>query len=294
MDFSRDALAAKDRGGWRPETYLALGYPVLPLRPGEKVPATAHGLRDASRDADQVRAWWAQWPRANIAVRCDSICVIDFDPGAGDWPGSEKRQSIRDLTPPLARTPRGGWHVFFRRPASVGWRPSAGKVAPSVDVRTGAGSYIVVAPSQVAGRPYVWVRPLRCAEELPLPPRWLADLLDALARPAWTPQPDDPLAGGAIPEGQRNVELFRLGCRLRRGGLTQPEIEAALLTVNATRCRPPLPKNEVQRISRSAAMFTPSTDVVAGGLLPATAPPALRHAWRHAITHRSRWRRTRR
>ena len=64
--------------------YARRGWPVLPLHtmngdgrctcgradcdsPG-KHPRTAHGVRDATTDEGRIRAWWARWPDANVAV----------------------------------------------------------------------------------------------------------------------------------------------------------------------------------------------------------------------------------
>jgi len=64
----------------------------------------------------------------------------------------------------------------------------------------------------------------------------------------------DPMLDG-IPEGQRNIELFKLGCRLHRVGLIQSEMEPALRAANSNRCQPPLPDAEVAEIAKSASGY---------------------------------------
>ena len=134
--------------------YVELGYPIFPCRVGAKLPATAHGLLDATTDAAQITAWWRRWPQANIGLACNGLVVIDVDPDGLAWPGDDdKRRGISGTGCPVQRTPRGGYHLVFGIPAGHHWRCSAGLLAPGVDVRTGGG-FIVVAPSVVKGKPY--------------------------------------------------------------------------------------------------------------------------------------------
>src|SRR4051812_781824 len=63
--------------------YASLGYRVLPChsvingrctcggrpncKPG-KHPLTQHGVKDADTGEATIKAWWAQWPYANVAI----------------------------------------------------------------------------------------------------------------------------------------------------------------------------------------------------------------------------------
>ena len=42
--------------------FAARGWPVLPCLPGQKIPATAHGYRDATTDPGQINEWFGQSP----------------------------------------------------------------------------------------------------------------------------------------------------------------------------------------------------------------------------------------
>jgi hypothetical protein len=260
------------------EHYAAMGYAVLPCQPGEKRPLTKHGFRDASTDLGVVRGWWQRWPTANVGLVARGALVLDLDPGRPEgWPGEERAAAMEALEPPMAQTPRGGYHVWFRRPANVGWTISAGKLAEGVDVRTDGG-YVVAPPSHTSYGHYVWLRPLRPLAELPLPPAWLHQALDAACR-----QPSRGGVNAAAPgrwaRGRRNEELFRLACRLRRAGLSEGELLAALREVNRTRCDPPLDDREVASIARSAGRYPDDG---------ANLPWGLRRAWAHAIAYRKR------
>src|SRR5207245_3375939 len=48
-----------------------------------KHPRTRHGLKDACCDERVIRAWWSQWPSANVAIATGSVSgvvVLDIDP----------------------------------------------------------------------------------------------------------------------------------------------------------------------------------------------------------------------
>jgi hypothetical protein len=60
-----------------------------------------------------------------------------------------------------------------------------------------------------------------------------------------------------VVEGQRNVELTSLGGTMRRKGMSERAIRAALVEENTARCDPPLPEQEVGRIARSVAKYPP-------------------------------------
>jgi hypothetical protein len=127
---------------------------------------------------------------------------------------------------------------------------------------------------------YQWIRPLVPRDALPPPPQWLIDALDALERRRSAPVADSAPAGdqgGVLLAGTRNAGLASLAGRLRRAGLAQSEIEAALLAANQTRCSPPLAEREVLSIARSIARYLPGSTETCW---------ALRQAWKHAIEHR--------
>jgi hypothetical protein len=58
-----------------------------------------------------------------------------------------------------------------------------------------------------------------------------------------------------LPEGSRNTELTRIAGRMRRAGLSEAYMLAALRGVNKLRCRPPLGDDEVAQIARNVAQY---------------------------------------
>jgi len=68
--------------------------------------------------------------------------------------------------------------------------------------------------------------------------------------------------GATITYPGRNNALASLGGSMRRRGMSQPEIEAALLAVNATRVEPPLDDEDVRRIAKSVSRYEAGDDVL--------------------------------
>ncbi|MEK9806296.1 MAG: AAA family ATPase [Euryarchaeota archaeon] len=90
---------------------------------------------------------------------------------------------------------------------------------------------------------------------------------DELARWIWAEsgterQTRERTDGATITYPGRNNALASLGGSMRRRGMSQPEIEAALLTVNATRVEPPLDEADVRRIAKSVSRYEAGDDVL--------------------------------
>lgn len=240
--------------------YAALGYAVFPCVPGAKHPLTSSGFKDATNDPAVIEEWWVRHPDANIGLSTDGLLVVDIDGEQNPWPASDER--LLDLGKcPIARTPGGGFHHFFRQPEGKAYRNTAGRLAPRVDTRA-TGGYVLLAPSVVGGKPYSWQPACELSEppcQLPLAPDWLCEAMDTLEEVRGAPGED----GNPIPERQRNVTLARLAGAMRRVGMTQGEILAATLQVNADRCKPPLDQAEVERIACSISRYAPDQTSVA-------------------------------
>ncbi len=224
-----------------------------------KHPRTEHGFKDATTDLATIRAWWARWPDANIGIACGAseLDVLDCDPQHG---GDE---SLRDLYQEIGRdafqtvtceTGGGGMHLYYRvNGHSLG--NSEGKLAEGLDTR-GVGGYVIAPPSvHPSGRVYQWAMncgPTECPL-LDVPEPLAQRLQDHRREPTGT-------VGDTIPSGQRNGTLTSLAGTMRRRGMGEAAILAALLEENAARCRPPLSDAEVRSIAASVAHYEPAAD----------------------------------
>jgi hypothetical protein len=146
-----------DRNLCQALAYARHGWPVFPVAPGQKIPATPRGFKDATTDQAQIRAWWAAHPGRNIGVATGhpGPDVIDVDQHGNAGNGFDawnraRREGLVDGPLAIVRTPSGGMHAYY---AGTGQR-SATIASQHLDFRA-VGGYVVAPHSTVDGRPYV-------------------------------------------------------------------------------------------------------------------------------------------
>ncbi len=184
--------------------YIRLGWPVLPVRAGTKKPWTHRWSETASTDSGIVRAWWQQWPNANIGILTgedSAFVVLDIDPDKGGDGSLYKLIKQHGALPPSVEslTGGGGRHILFKHPG--GRIPnSAGKLGAGLDI-LGDGGFVVAPPSlHPSGHRYAWVRAPGEIELADLP-EWLKVLVTE-------PEPKRPSgANGKITTGYRSTHL---------------------------------------------------------------------------------------
>jgi len=211
-----------------------------------------NGLKDATTDEATIRKWWGMWPEANVGISCgpSGLVVVDVDPRHG---GDE---SVRDLIvkhgngwteTPSSLTGGGGQHYLFRATKPV--RNAAG-IFPGIDIR-GQGGYIVAPPSlHESGKRYEWEQTAAEVELLEFP----REIFPSRRRESTS------AIGAVIPMGQRDQTLTSVAGTMRRRGLSEAAILAALREENAIRCDPPLPDGDLIRIARSVGRYEPADE----------------------------------
>lgn len=142
--------------------YASHGWRVFPCLPRQKVPATKHGIKDATIDLSQIREWWAKNPNYNVAIACgreSDVYVIDVDvqeaTSVSGWNTLQKLADEGKFISETVRqnTPRGGAHFFYCATLPP---TSRNNFMSGIDIRSN-GFYVVTAPSiHPNGGQYTW------------------------------------------------------------------------------------------------------------------------------------------
>jgi putative DNA primase/helicase len=280
------ALLLAERFGWRVIPLHAVrpggSCTCEPRRDGKpcrtpgKHPRVSDWTDLATDDLEQIRAWWAKWPDANLGVATGAesgIVVFDVDSDKG---GDDTFADLTARHGPLPtttaqRTGGGGKQYVFNAPGfPVG--TNAGRLGKGLDVR-GEGGLIVVAPSVSSKGQYGWVAPPWLTEIADAPP-WLLDLFTR-ALPRGEPVPDGarsyfPAATDTVKDAAR-AALAKHGAAIDGEGgglhtvhaaailthdfaLTDEEAWELFLEYNAT-CVPPWEEDELRERLRRGRKY---------------------------------------
>lgn len=237
--------------------YIKMGLAVFPLEERGKRPKTRNGFKDATTDAAQVKAWWQQWPNANIGIatgkRSGGIFVIDLDidedKGIDGYHTLEDWQRENGKFPETwtAITGRGGYHLYFHSNSEI--KNRAG-IIDGVDVR-GDGGYVVAPPSVHSnGNRYEWEYD---PEEF--------DLAEANNNVKYFLDTgiNSPGERFSMPDiinaGERNDMIFRFACMMQAKGASDEAVFAATMAENNTKCNPPMNEKEVRVIVNSVLKY---------------------------------------
>lgn len=231
--------------------YRRRGWSPIPIKSRSKEP-NLHELRPyLTRKATQEELGAWSWSGVGIVTGpLSGVLVLDVDGPEGE---GELQKHGHPVTP-MVRTASGGLHLYFNHPEqSV---RTGIRIAPGLDVKA-SGGYVVAPPSVGPnGNPYEWIISPDDAE-LADPPDWLMRLLE---RPKGNGTA--PPVGRKISPGRRNHELTSIAGTMRRRGLEEAEILAALQVTNEQRCKPPLEARELEKIAASVARYEPADNVV--------------------------------
>ena len=117
----------------------------------EKSPYTFNGLLSATKDKDQIRAWWDTWENAMIGVNAgmSGLFVVDIDKKHVDGFEEFSKWNINDEGGYHTTTPSGGMHIIFK---GEGKTKTDGKVG--IDTR-GEGGYFIAPPSKILEGEYI-------------------------------------------------------------------------------------------------------------------------------------------
>lgn len=239
--------------------YINRGFAIIPLAPGEKVPAIQGGLTNWSDNPQDAMSYWSIRPRANIAIVCGepsgNLVAIDLDCHGGP----DGRETLRAWEAEHGKLPEtvsvitgsGGKHLLYRvnRSFKKFENPQIG-----VDIRA-EGSYVVAPPSiHPNGEAYEWsVSPddMDVAEANELVYQFIEYAMPVKTSDGGHEKYDLP----ETIDRDRNKELFSYASSLRSTGRGEEEIRLLVHHANDTRCKPPLGKAEVDKICKSVLRY---------------------------------------
>jgi len=237
-------MSAEDRNERAAQAYARAGWPVFPCIPGEKVPAVAHGFKDATTDPDRIAGWWSRNPDRNMAIATGAPGpdVVDVDHHGEQGSGFAalnrlKREGLVENPGAIVRTPSGGLHLYFAADPEL--PQGNGSIAREhVDFR-GAGGYVVAPPSTAGGRAYEVVQ--HQASDATVDFAAIRSVLDPQPeRSQRQRQADGPRSFGHLPgwvaglqPHNRNGGLHWAACRAAEAGaldadMTEQLVDAAL------------------------------------------------------------------
>lgn len=256
-------------GRWAAAYANRFGWPVVPIDPRGKHPIydlAPSGPSSGTTDPKTIEFWWQIVPRANVAVVCHQILVLDVDVRRGGHLTfarlcHEHGALPRGVARQYSGHGDGSFHVFFERPSFE----TRGKLPGGIDIITG-NQCVTVAPSvHRRGGSYRWmVPPAKPLQPLPL---WLLGLVRAPAAPPELPRlPRDPgdcrlprahayaaKMPPAISGAHGHTTTLVAAMRIVRGfDLTEAEAFEVLQTWNS-RCSPPWSARALRRKISQAA-----------------------------------------
>ncbi|MEJ1088323.1 AAA family ATPase [Microbacterium sp. Mu-80] len=159
------------------------GWPTFPLRHNDKTPAIpnvhkgekdasgkpvrcdgrcgkfGHGVLDATRSADALGRLFASYPTGNVGGAATDRVIFDLD--------VQHDAKRLDVFPPtrehLSGRGNGNVHLIYRVGGTLARqiRPGVNVLGKGIDIRAGAGSYVVLPPSRHpdTGKPYTVANP---------------------------------------------------------------------------------------------------------------------------------------
>ncbi len=259
--------------------FIAHGLGVIPLREGEKTPATKHGLDDWNDNPRQIRHWWDDNPSYNVGVVCGDgggerrvfLVAIDLDVHDKNHDGTKALREWELAHGELPETwtqitGSGGKQLFYSVKAGGIANSANGELG--VDIR-GEGGYVVMPPSlHPCGEPYEWsISPDDC--DLAEADANVLAFIDYV-RPAHQKAAEDGTrVRFELPEvidHDRNNTLFSYGRSLLGKGVPEAVTRELVLMANNDRCKPPLPLRDLEATIKSACSVGVSE--------PKAAPPA--------------------
>lgn len=218
--------------------YEAMGFSVIPIKPGEKAPPLVswEQYQNIKPTAEEIKSWWGKNPSANIGIvtgKLSNLAVIDLDKYAKDYDETISLEYFPDnLITPTVLTPRGGNHLYFIYPEQD--ITINARALPGIDLR-GEGGYAVAPPSENSnGKKYSWLLDLRVTSLMRLPDAYINKIISTLYGNV-TDSCDKGVTGVTLrdiwQDGTRDENLFHVAYCLIKTGNEEEYIRQTLRAI---------------------------------------------------------------
>jgi Bifunctional DNA primase/polymerase, N-terminal len=168
-----------------------------------------HGAKDATADADTIKAWFAESYWLNYGVACERLFVVDVDvkhDGLETWRAMHCQPTRALPHTWQVRTGSGGLHVFFTPPAKV----RNGDLDKGIQLKAAGGYVVGVGSKHKSGDVYDWL-PQCSPKDAPLGtvPPWLLTMMETRCYLGTVTPPEEwrRLAGATLHDGERHTTL---------------------------------------------------------------------------------------
>jgi Bifunctional DNA primase/polymerase, N-terminal len=193
-----------------------------------KHPRTVNGVKDATIDENRIRAWWRQWPSANVGVATGALSgliVVDIDPRNG---GSLNAIEVRYGQLPttiVSESGGGGLHILFSARDGKSCDPPG-----LMGVNLLADGKLFVAPPSwhSSGRRYAWSDGCGPGDvQLAIAPKWLIGVCRRPCRSPITPPRASTTSSTRALIGSANRRVESAVVSMLRCGLSSHEVDGS-------------------------------------------------------------------
>ena len=227
--------------------------PLIPVKLGSKYPPFIKEWQQA--DQETLAEAWERYEGANVALRLDDYLALDPDDrAAADFLNGLEREGKLPPTITWATWRNRTVRIYRRVNGLTPIKPPSGSPM-MLEIRTGPGQYVIIPPSQVNGRPYIWLPELspRDLEPAELPQETLRRIQRALKRPETHKETRLPSRSAwtnlwqGVAEGSRDDTAAKLAGRLLSRGLPPDEV-MEILTAWDARNEPSLGIRDIEKV----------------------------------------------
>jgi hypothetical protein len=253
------------------------GFSVIPLVPNSKEPLIAAWPYAATRDEKKIHEWAQEFPGCNWGISMDGYATADIDPRNG---GEDSLVALKEIFKDsknhtlVAKTAGGGQHVIYRLPDRVRLKNGKDVFGKGIDLKTGAGAYLVAPGSVIKDNPkhphcdgeYKWFRDRPIAgmpqELIELAGQARTSQRSSAAGKRLVEEDDEAVDRASkwlrdkAPEaeqGNRDNTAFYVAAKLYDFGVSKQTNHELMFEWNETKCSPPLELEEIERIVDSAS-----------------------------------------